>query len=131
VIRRFASSFVVGASVTAVVSAVASYAVLGSFSPWTTYGLAAMAIPGLTSGMWLARSHGRPGAGFIVALGTGMTLRIALLSIVVAAAARQGNTELTQTLTGVVFGFVPLTVFELVWLAKRTRPARAAAGITR
>ena len=130
-IRRLASSFFVGAALTAAMSAAASFVVFRSASAWTMYGFAAMAIPSLASGAWLARSHGRPGAGFILALGTGVTLRILLLSIVVAAAARQGEAELTQTLAGLAFGFIPLTVFEFVWLARRTRPLTFPAESTR
>lgn len=130
-IRRLASSFFVCAALTAAVSAAAAFAVLRSASPWTLCGFAAMAIPSLASGAWMARSHGRPGAGFVLALGTGVTLRILLLTIVVVAAARQGRGELTQTLAGLAFGFVPLMVFELVWLARRTRPLALPAGATR
>jgi hypothetical protein len=131
VIRRLSSSFFVGAVATVVLSAAASFVVLRSASAWTLYGFAAMAIPGLVSGAWMVRSHGRPGAGFVLALGTGVTLRVVLLSIVVAVAARQGSAELTQTLAGLAFGFVPLTVFELVWFARRTRPLTSPSESTR
>jgi hypothetical protein len=131
VIRQLASSFFVSAAVTAALSASASFAVLRSASAWTLCGFAAMAIPSLVSGTWMARSHGRSGAGFVLALGTGVTLRILSLSIVVAFAARQGGAELTQTLAGLAFGFIPLMVFELVWLARRTRPLTSPVGSTR
>lgn len=87
-----------------------------------------MAVPVLLSGTWLAREQGRSGAMFLVAFGTGLVARAALLAAVVATAARLGGPALPASLLGLALGFAPVTIFELVWFARRARGTGLEAG---
>lgn len=100
----------------------------GEASVWAMAGFAAMALPIVLSGAWLAHEQGRAGVAFVIALSVGLLLRAALLAIVVAAAARQGEPSLLPALSGLALGFVPLTAFEMIWFARRARLAVAPVG---
>ena len=97
-------------------------------APWAWAGFAAMAVPVVAAGAWLAREQGRSGALFLVAFGTGLVARAALLAAVVATAARSGGPALPASLVGLALGFAPVTIFELVWFARRARGTSLQAG---
>ena len=96
-------------------------------SAWAIAGFAAMALPVVATGVWLAREQGRAGMSFVVALGAGLLIRATLLALVVAGAASEGGGALKGALAGLAIGFVPVTAFELIWFSRRTHGARPQA----
>lgn len=124
-IRSSPASFAIGAGAVSAVGTPAVAIVLRSAadgaSEWGVLGFLAMALPAVACGAWLAREHGRLGASFMVALGTGWALRAAFLVAVVVAALRRGPGALSGSLTGLAAGFVALTAFEMIWFARQKR----------
>ena len=88
---------------------------------WAAIGFASMVVPGLACGIWLAYEHGRPGSRFVAAIGTGFLLRLVLAGACAFGAARAGGSAGTGLLSGLAAGFVPVTLFEMVWFASRLR----------
>jgi len=126
VTRSLTSNFAGGAGLTAVVAGgVLAFATRGAAadSRWALAGFLAMALPIIAAGAWLAHQQGRAGVSFVVALGTGLSLRAVLLAVVVATAARQGRPALEGAIAGLALGFVPMTVYEMVWFARRVHGA--------
>ena len=118
---RPAIGFALGAATVASISTIALLPWLGGAdgtSRWALAGWVAMSVPGVVAGTWLAREHGRPGAGFVVALGAGMLARALAGASVAAGAARAGQPAITAALAGLVAGFVPVLVFEIIWCAR-------------
>jgi len=123
-VRRSSTlSFASGATISAALAAVALVlglrGVASDTSAWAMAGFVAMALPVIAAGVWLAYERGRAGVSFVVALGAGLLMRAALLVVVVAGAAHQGEAALIGALVGLAVGFVPVTAFELVWFARR------------
>lgn len=90
-------------------------------SVWAAKGFLAMAVPGLVGGAWLAREHGRTGSRFVVALGAGFILRLVLAALAAFGAANAGGSARTGLLAGLAAGFVPVTVFEMIWFSRARR----------
>jgi hypothetical protein len=92
---------------------------------WAARGFLAMAVPGVVGGTWLAREHGRSAQRFLLALATGFMTRLVLAGLAAFYAGRAGDGAGTALLSGLVAGFVPLMVFEMIWFAR----ARGAEGL--
>lgn len=90
---------------------------------WTALGWAASAVPGVAVGAWLARRHGTEGTGFVVAMGTGMLVRLLAVTGTLAAALKAGNGAYRPWLAGFVAGYAPLQLFEFIWFYRRSRRA--------
>ena len=97
---------------------------------WAARGFAALALPGILGGAWLAREHGRTGSRFVVALAAGFMLRMILAATATVGATRAGGGAVTGLLAGLAAGFVPVTAFEMFWFA-RAGHARAVGTETR
>jgi hypothetical protein len=85
-----------------------------------------MALPGIAAGAWLAYAHGRPGGLFVAALGSGVVVRLALAGVTVGGAARSGAPAALAASLGLLAGFLPITVFEMAWFARRATFGRRA-----
>ena len=96
-------------------------------SSWAMGGFAAMALPLIATGAWLAHEHGRAGVSFVLGLGLGLLTRAVLLIVIVVGAASQGSGTLKGALAGLAVGFVPVTVFEMIWFARRAQAVRPHA----
>ena len=88
---------------------------------WVLAGWAVLALVGTLGGAWLAREHGKPGSGFLVALGAGVAARFFAVAGGSVAAALAGKSALTAYAVGLLAGFVPVQAFEAVWFFRRTR----------
>ena len=91
------------------------------FLRWSLLGWLVMASIGVVGGVWAVRVHGRPGAGFIVAIGTCMLARLFASALGAWGAARHGMPAVWPYLTGLTAGYVPLQLFELGWFVRRAR----------
>ena len=116
-------NFATGATVAAVLAAAGLvFGLRGASSVtsgWALVGFAAMALPVIATGAFLAHEQGHAGASFVVVLGAGLLMRAVFLTLVVAGALRQDTAALLGALVGLAVGFVPVTAFELVWFARR------------
>jgi len=128
---RFAACAALTAAIAAGVLFLALQGSAPEASAWAMAGFAAMALPTLLTGAWLAHEQGRVGVAFVIAMSAGLLLRAGLLAVVVGAAARQGPPSLAPALYGLVLGFVPLTAFEMIWFARRARIGVAPARTPR
>lgn len=97
----------------------------GSVS-WALLGWAAAALPGLVAGIVLAERHGKPGSGFVLALGAGILTRFVVVLGSLGAALVAGGGAYRPWLLGVVLGYVPMEIFEIVWFHRRARELSAA-----
>ena len=88
------------------------------FLRWSLLGWVVMASIGVVGGVWAVRAHGRPGAGFIVAIGTCMLARLFASALGAWGAARHGMPAVWPYLTGLTAGYVPLQLFELGWFVR-------------
>lgn len=88
---------------------------------WSLLGWAVMAVSGVGAGVWMARVHGRPGTGFLLALGTGMLARLFGAAAGALWAAQHGVEAVWAYLAGLSAGYLPLQAFESVWFLRRTR----------
>ena len=93
---------------------------------WALLGWGLMSFAGLSGGAWLAREHGRPGTGFVVAMGTSMLARLFAAGTSLAGALLSGDGSYRACLVGLAAGYVPLQVFEILWFYRL--PGRAAGG---
>jgi hypothetical protein len=120
-----AATFARGASVAAALGALALLPWLAGddrlAAAWSARGFAAMAIPGVVGGTWLARKHGRRASRFVVALGAGFLARLVLAGIAAFGAAKAGGGAIEGLLAGLAAGFVPVMAFEMFWFARATR----------
>jgi hypothetical protein len=117
-LRRTAlGSFLIQAALAAGVGA-ACVLPWASRPDWAALGFAATAVPGLAAGAFLVRQHGRPGAGFVVALGAGMIARLLLGAAVASAAAWSDHAARTAAVAGLAAGFLPVMLFESLWFAR-------------
>jgi hypothetical protein len=114
-----------GVSVAAGISAWAGAAAAGLGSPaWLAAGWLAAAVPGVAAGTWLAGKFGKAGAGFVAALGAAMGLRAVALAGGLVTALQVGDPAPWTFLLGFGAGFLPLSVFEAVWFARRAKSIR-------
>ena len=88
---------------------------------WTALGWVVPAAGGVAGGAWIAREHGRPGSGFVVAMGSAMILRSAAALGVLALALKAGKGAHVPCLVGLAAGFVPQMLFEVAWFHRRGR----------
>lgn len=120
-----AASFARGALAAAAFGALALLPWLGGgdvlAASWAAKGFAAMALPGIAGGTWLAREHGRRASRFVVALGAGFLARLVLAGIAAFGAAKAGGGAVEGLLAGLAAGFVPVMAFEMFWFARATR----------
>jgi hypothetical protein len=123
-VLNFASGAAISAALAAAVLGLALRGASSAASTWATAGFAAMALPILATGAWLAHEQGRAGVSFVIALGTGLLIRAMLLVLVVAGAASQGPAMLKGVLAGLAIGFVPMTAFEMIWFSRRAQGIR-------
>jgi hypothetical protein len=99
--------------------------------PFALGGFLAMALPGIASGLWLVRAHGRPGGGFVIGLASGFVARLVLTAVGAFFAARAGDGAPIALLTGLAAGFVPMFLWEMVWFGRAAMAARPRAGAGR
>jgi hypothetical protein len=121
---RRTAGFVAGALA---VSAIGALAIFRS-GVWAYAGFLAMAVPGIVTGTWLVRAHGRAGSRFAVGLGAGFVARLVLAAVAASLAARAGGAAGTALLTGLAAGFVPLFLFETAWFLRKAATVDAARG---
>lgn len=88
---------------------------------WGVTGWAIMVLTGMVGGVWMARTHGRQGAGFLVALGTCMLARLFGSVGGALAAATRGTEAVWPYLAGLCAGYVPLQLFEIGWFLRLSR----------
>lgn len=88
---------------------------------WSMGGWGIMAAIGIVSGLWMVRVHGKPGSGFLAAMGTGMLARLFLSAAVGLWAARHGVEYVWAFLAGLVAGYLPLQVFEVSWFYRAAK----------
>ena len=88
---------------------------------WSMAGWAIMAVVGVITGLWMVRVHGKPGSGFLAAMGTGMLARLFLSAAVALWAAQQGIEYVWAFLTGLFTGYLPLQAFEVAWFFREAR----------
>jgi hypothetical protein len=88
---------------------------------WGALGWSITALIGLAGGAWMARTHGKPGAGFLVALGTCMLARLFASVAGALVAATRGLDAIWPYVAGLGAGYVPLQLFELGWFLRRSK----------
>jgi len=88
---------------------------------WSMLGWLVMALTGVLGGARMATHHGRPGSGFIVALGTCMLARLFASAAGAVAAALSGSGAVWPYLVGLGVGFLPLQIYEVGWFLRRSR----------
>lgn len=89
----------------------------------------AMALPTVLAGAWMARVHGQPSALFVVAMGVGLAVRLMLAPSVCVLASLVAPGFVNAALVGLVAGFVPATVFEMVWFVRADRARGFSTGV--
>lgn len=114
---RSVIGFALSASAVAATGAAALLLCYGSgdrvASAWAAKGFLAMAVPGIAGGTWLVREHGRSATRFLLALATGFATRLVLAGVAAFFAAKADAG--VPLIAGLAAGFVPLTIFEMVW----------------
>ena len=88
---------------------------------WGLIGWSIMALAGVVGAVWAAAVHGRPGSGFLLALGTCMLARLFGAALGAWGAARHGMEAVWPYLGGLAVGYVPLQLFELTWFLRKAR----------
>jgi hypothetical protein len=88
---------------------------------WAIFGWLLASVTGVGFGARLVSLHGTPGSGFMVALGTCILARLFAFAGGAAWAVSRSYEEAIAFLAGLVIGYVPTQVFELVWFASRTK----------
>jgi hypothetical protein len=93
-------------------------------------GWALMALAAIAGGAWLVARHGLTGSAFFVALASCMLARLILAAVGAGIAAMRGTEAVFAYAVGLVAGYVPLQVFEMVWFQRRTASGRPNARVT-
>jgi hypothetical protein len=89
---------------------------------WSGLGWLLLAILGVVGGAWLAAEYGKPGTGFMKALGAGMLARMLATAGGTGCAVWLGSEEAPWAfLTGAGTGFLPLLGFEVWWFYRASR----------
>lgn len=88
---------------------------------WGIAGWAASTVPGVAGGVWMASRLGRPGAGFVAALGLTMAARAIAVGGGLIGALRVGDGATGSFLGGFATCFLPWIVFEIVWFVRESR----------
>ena len=85
---------------------------------WLLASWGALSTIGIGGGVALVLRHGSAGPGFVLAMGSAMILRsIAALGLLVGAL-RAGGGATAACLAGLIAGFVPQQVFEVLWFGR-------------
>jgi hypothetical protein len=117
--------FVLGSSLVALAAGAVLTVVAGRFGSLAVgYGLAgwlAMALVGTAAGAWAVARHGKPGPGFIVAVGTGMLARVVLAAIGAGVTVARGEGGIYAYFAGVGAGYVPVQMYEMGWFLRQGR----------
>lgn len=91
------------------------------FLRWSMLGWLLMTAIGICGGVWTVRVHGRPGAGFVIAVGSCMLARLFASALGAWGAVRHGMPAVWAYLAGLTVGYVPLQLFELGWFVRRVK----------
>jgi len=116
--RRYLREAVVIAVVAGLALGVAAAVAGGVWKSWGSAGWLAATAIGLVAGVALARSHGSPGLGFVVAMLAGMLARFVALAAGGVWAAWTGRAALVAFVAGFGAGFIPLQVHEAIFLRR-------------
>ena len=106
----------IGAAVAIVAAGVALPLALGrgpGVVAWALAGWLVMALVGAGGGAWLVATHGS--AVFVPALGVCILTRLVALVSGSFLAATQGKAAVGAYLAGLLVGYVPTQIFEVVW----------------
>ena len=95
----------------------------GVMLPWALCGWLLLSLAGVIGGGWLVSRHGRQGNSFFGALVGGMLLRMILTALGMGAAKIAGKPAMWAFAAGAVAGFLPVMLFELIWLYRASRNA--------
>jgi hypothetical protein len=95
---------------------------------WLALGWALMSLGHVAGGCWMAARHGRPGSGFLVALGTSMIGRFVMAIAGGVATWFAGEAAAVAYVAGLGLGFVPLQTLESVWFLRASRTGAATSG---
>lgn len=93
----------------------------GAALNWGLTGWAIMVLTGVAGGVWMTRTHGRSGSGFLVALGTCMLARLFASVGGALGAATRGTDAVWPYLVGLCAGYVPLQLFEIGWFLRLSK----------
>jgi len=91
-------------------------------------GWALAASLGAVCGARLVSLHGTRGAGFLVAHGTCTLARLFAFAGGVGWAMTRSTNEAVAFIAGLVAGYLPTQVFELVWFARQTKGRKGRAS---
>ncbi len=81
-------------------------------------GWLATALAGVAGGAWVVSVHGKPGVGFLVALGVCMMSRLVLFVAGPFAAASLGVEAALACVVGLFAGYIPTQTIEVIWIAR-------------
>lgn len=84
-------------------------------------------VAGVGGGAWVISRHGRPGVGFVAALGVCMLARLILFVAGPFAAAPLGAEAVGACVVGLFAGYLPAQATEVIWLARATVPQAGAS----
>jgi len=90
---------------------------------WGLTGWLLTAAFGVAGGAWAVSRHGRPGNGFLMALGVCMLARLFLFVAGPLAASPLGMEAVWACLVGLAAGYLPAQATEVIWFARTTREA--------
>jgi uncharacterized membrane protein YeaQ/YmgE (transglycosylase-associated protein family) len=117
---RFAASCLLIAVVTGAVVYAVTAPRGAEIVRWCMTGWAVIAVVGVVSGVLMVRLHGKPGAGFLAAMGTGMVGRLVLSAAAALWAAQHGIEYVWALLAGIVSAYLPLQAFEVIWFFRES-----------
>jgi hypothetical protein len=88
---------------------------------WSLFGWLIMAMIGVIGGSLMEAAHGKPGTAFVGILVGSMLARLMASGLGAVAATTGGYEAAWPYLAGIVAGFVPLQVFEVIWFFRKGR----------
>ena len=88
---------------------------------FAVFGWALAAVSGAACGARLVSLHGTEGAGFLVALGTCTLARLFAFAGGLGWAWSRGTGEALAFLVGLVAGYLPTQLFEVIWFSRQTK----------
>lgn len=87
---------------------------------WGLLGWMATGVVGVAGGAFMVSRHGTSGPGFLMILGVCMLLRLLLSAVGAVAAVGEGMQAVWPYLIGLVAGFIPVQIVEIVWFLRNT-----------
>jgi hypothetical protein len=126
--RRYLREAVPIGAVTGVGLGVVAAVLGGAWKSWGPAGWLVATAIGLAAGAALARLHGSPGWGFVVAMLAGILARFVAVAAGGVWAALTGRTALVAYVAGFGAGFVPLQVHEGFFLRRGSRAPGKVVG---